>query len=158
MPWFKLCRTLVSLVTLNPYTSGTGTSAPPFRRLDRKRRWFVAIVLCVYCVSYVGMSRQAYMRCDECEIDGVWFATPEDGDGWRLKHYSLVAIYSPLIMIDSAIGTGRGVENEPTWDLFAVGIDHGQTCRDRCAVLLARIDCQDLLWLSIITVDDGRGG
>ena len=85
---------------------------------QRRVRFFVlAIVLAIYVVSYGVMSRQAFIRSDSYELEGLWFATPIDGDGWRRRHYGCAVFFAPLILVDNAIGTGRPIVNEPNWGL-----------------------------------------
>lgn len=100
--------------------------APPKQRPDnptrhpkRRSRFRMAIVvlLLVYMSSYLMLSRRAFARADAMGLGGLWFFTPEDGEHWRLGHYKCVVVYSPLIVMDNLMGTGREVTHEPTWDL-----------------------------------------
>lgn len=74
-------------------------------------------LLVVYVSSYLVMSRRGFAEADAWQAEGFYFLTPRDSTTWRFGNYSLVAIYSPLILIDVAIGTGRPIAREPMWNI-----------------------------------------
>jgi hypothetical protein len=50
-------------------------------------------------------------------MHGLYFFPPGDTDVWRIKNYSCVLFYYPLIVIDEWVGTGKGIGCEPMWRL-----------------------------------------
>ena len=91
--------------------------------MTKRRREIVwgiifALVL-VYVSSYVILSRRGFREADEFNMMGFYFFPPEPTDAWRIKNYSLVYLYYPLIFIDNILGTGRAVASEPFWGFAA---------------------------------------
>jgi hypothetical protein len=92
--------------------------------MGKKRRWFqvtiivLILLLVVYAGSYLVLSRMAFARADVSDWEGFYFAAPEeDTDRCRSRHYTLVRVYYPLIVIDNWIGTGRPPGSDPDWRL-----------------------------------------
>ena len=77
----------------------------------------LAVLLTIYISSYMVLSRRGFAQADEFHVSGFYFLTPEDTDEWRFWNSALVRFYYPLILIDDALGTGRGVGYEPLWEL-----------------------------------------
>jgi hypothetical protein len=83
----------------------------------RITRTALITLLVVYISSYLVLSRRGFAEADAWQAEGFYFLTPRDSAAWRFGNYSLVAIYSPLILIDIAIGTGRPIASEPMWSI-----------------------------------------
>ena len=116
-------------MAMNPYqTPGSSDGSESGSRV----RFAIVVFLLVYVSSYMVLSRQGFAKADAIELEGLWFFTPEDGNGWRVCHYTCVIAYLPLVLIDNLMGSGREVTNEPTWNLSQPqsGVQHGIVCRD----------------------------
>jgi hypothetical protein len=92
-----------------------------FESATTKKRLRVLLMtlaaLLIYVACYVSLSRQGFAKADAIELKGLWFSIPKDGKGWRRHHYTCVVVFSPLIVVDNFIGTGRPLVPEPIWDL-----------------------------------------
>jgi hypothetical protein len=99
---------------MNPYEA---PASKPRGSPKLRRRLIICVVLLVYVSTYIALSRRGFAKADAIDLQGMWFATPEDGENWRFFHYPCVLIYAPLIAIDNLIGTGRSITSEPIWDL-----------------------------------------
>lgn len=89
----------------NPYHSSQPVDGDrPFRAT----RLILTLLLIVYFSSYVALSRQGFAKADELELSGqLWFFVPDDGEHWQVLHWTCGIVYLPLILVDSALGTGR---------------------------------------------------
>ena len=77
---------------------------------------WIGIVLLVYVSSYLILSRRAFRNADRDNIEGFYFIVPTTPAMFSI-HRGLVYLYYPLIMIDTALGTGRAPANAPHFDL-----------------------------------------
>jgi hypothetical protein len=95
---------------------------------QRARRYVIlllAALLVAYVGSYLALSRRAFREADKIGMtDSFAFMPPEKADSWRRWHYGLLCLYSPLVLIDNLIGTGRHpMLSEPMWELGAPSTD-----------------------------------
>ena len=77
----------------------------------------LALVALAYVSSYYILSRNGFRSADAVNAEGFWFFPPENTGSWRVKNYSLVVLYYPLIWLDQALGTGRAPAHEPLWEV-----------------------------------------
>lgn len=89
---------------------------PKNNRLKIIRTALIALLV-VYVSSYLVLSRRGFAESDAWQAEGFYFLTPRDSAAWRFRNSSLVFIYTPLILIDNAIGTGRPVARSPMWNI-----------------------------------------
>jgi hypothetical protein len=70
--------------------------------MSRRRRLLIlaTVLLALYVGSYLILSRRGFIR------DGYFFP-PQETASWRVCNYRCVAFYSPLILIDNLLGTGK---------------------------------------------------
>ncbi|HUG20462.1 MAG TPA: hypothetical protein VMM56_15855 [Planctomycetaceae bacterium] len=71
----------------------------------------------MYVSSYLVLSRRGFAEADAWQAEGFYFLTPRDSAAWRFGNSSLDFIYTPLILIDNTIGTGRPVARSPMWNM-----------------------------------------
>ena len=97
--------------------------------MSQKGRRYVMILLAATLVAYVGsylaLSRRAFREADKIGMtDSFAFMPPENTDSWRRWHYGLLCLYSPLVLIDNLIGTGRHpMLSEPMWEIGVSSTD-----------------------------------
>ena len=86
----------------------------------QKHSWIVVVLFCflaTYIASYIVFSRIAFVKCETMGISGFYFFYPEDTNAWRIKNYTCVYFYYPLIVMDEWLGTGKAPGCVPTWKL-----------------------------------------
>lgn len=84
------------------------------RRCKHWRLWLMSFLV-VYVASYATWSRIAFARADHLGASGFYFVTPWNATAWRINRL-VVALYSPLILVEHLLGTGRSIGTEPTWE------------------------------------------
>jgi len=77
----------------------------------------VVVLLTVYLASYLVLSRRGYREADAWNMNSFYYFTPEDTDIWRHTNFGCVLLFSPLNLIDRALGIGRPPASEPLWRL-----------------------------------------
>lgn len=74
--------------------------------LSRRYVWLAFLVLIPYVGSYYFLSRLGFRDSDEHHMIGFYFVTPLTPERACLNT-ACVVFYSPLILIDNVMGTGR---------------------------------------------------
>ena len=85
--------------------------------LSRRIALALLAFLVFYVGSYLGLSRRGYLEANQWNLSGFYYFTPENTDEWRRKNNACVVIFTPINMLDCAMGTGRVHAKEPTWGL-----------------------------------------
>jgi hypothetical protein len=84
----------------------------------RRKFWItVQVVLLVYVSAYLGLSRRGYAEARQYIIQGFYYFTPRPTKTWRYCNYTCVYLFSPLNLIDRALGQGMCPAKEPLWGL-----------------------------------------
>lgn len=83
-------------------------------RVRKRVPWALIVVgvLALYIGSYIGVSRYAFRVADDYGIAGFYFCLPDTESSYH-AHRTATIFYYPLILLDSAIGTGRSPACEP---------------------------------------------
>jgi hypothetical protein len=79
----------------------------------------LAFLVLVYVASYITMSRRGFRWADEYGFKGYYFYPYEDTDEWRGREYGTRWLFSPLIVLEHMLGTGRAPAGEPLHGLSA---------------------------------------
>ncbi len=82
------------------------------RQISRVVIGVFMIIATSYLGSYLVLSRLAYRRADELNLEGFYFVIPMDE---KTKRANALAVwfFRPLILIDTSIGTGRYAASDP---------------------------------------------
>jgi hypothetical protein len=111
---FELQRPVPELGAPDREYPGLGRTPPIRRRLGLM---IVATLLLLYVGAYAVLSRRGYAEADSWHMYGFYYFTPEDSDGWRLRNYTCVWLFSPINAVDRFVGLGRPPAAEPLYHL-----------------------------------------
>jgi hypothetical protein len=76
------------------------------------------LLLAIYVGSYAVLSRRGLAWSKSIGAEGsLYFFPPQDTNSWRDWNYGCVTFYYPLILIETRLGTIKGVGCEPLWRL-----------------------------------------
>ena len=74
------------------------------------------MVLLAYAGTYLWLSRTGFNSADTYDADGFYFVEVDSPATFRV-HRVLTLVFSPAILIERVLGTGRDPAKEPLWGL-----------------------------------------
>lgn len=78
----------------------------------KRLKLILVVALLLYVGSYLALSRAGYRHADEYNVKGFYFCTP-DSQINAIAHETAGIVYSPLIVLDVGLGTGRWPAKQP---------------------------------------------